>query len=173
MKKGKFKKVPLLYGFANMEGLLRIGFFDTWIDKMNEKISDFLPADLKFNSEIEKESVAKIVKEFYFGQKSVNNDNVLAYIDYFSDVIFGYPALRAVKLQVEDGHDQIYLYEYSFVDEMTPLVPHTNVRGANHGAQTFHLFGKQTLDDTAPTTGEFKQMSSTLRQMWSNFIKTG
>ncbi|WP_206165786.1 carboxylesterase family protein, partial [Citrobacter braakii] len=87
---------------------------------MNDDFSDFLPADLKFETKEEKREVAKQIKEFYFGDKPVDNDSVLAYVDYFSDIIFAYPTLKAVKLHAEAGHDQVYLYEYSFVDENTP-----------------------------------------------------
>lgn len=173
MKKGKFRKVPLLYGFANMEGLLRIPFFDLWKEKMNEKFSDFLPADLKFNNEVEKEKIAKVVKEFYFGKKAIDNDSVLAYVDYFSDVIFAYPTLRAVKLHIEDGHDQIYLYEYSIVDEGTPKVPYTNIQGATHCAQTMAVFGTKIFEFNSSETEQFKNMSSLIRKIWANFIKTG
>lgn len=43
LKSGNYRKVPLLYGFANMEGLIRIDLFDFWKEKMNERFLDFLP----------------------------------------------------------------------------------------------------------------------------------
>lgn len=51
LNNGHYKKVPVLYGFANMEGLMRLYFFSIWEISMNKKFSDFLPADLKFQSE--------------------------------------------------------------------------------------------------------------------------
>ncbi|KOB58168.1 Carboxylesterase, partial [Operophtera brumata] len=173
LKNAHYKKLPVLHGFANMEGLVRIDFFDYWKNRMNETFSDFLPADLKFESEEQKEDVAKKVKEFYFGDNPVDEGNVLAYVDYFTDVIFAYSTLRSINLMVENGHDQIYLYEYSFVDENTPVVPHTNIKGANHCAQSIAVAGAlftQTSD--AMFTEEFTIISSTLRQIWANFIKT-
>nr|ADD97153.1 carboxylesterase [Helicoverpa armigera] len=175
LKSGNYRKVPLLYGFANMEGLLRIGFFDIWKHKMNEKFSDFLPPDLKFDSDEEREEVANKIKKFYFGDKPVDNDNILKYVDSFSDVIFAYPMLRAVKLHAEAGNDQVYLYEYSFVDEDIPLVPHTNVRGADHCAQSMALFdGKNlTQSDESQATPEYQNMMKIIRETWHNFLKTG
>lgn len=157
-----------------MEGLVRVGFFDVWKDKMNEKFSEFLPGDLIFDTEEKKKEIAKAVKEFYFGEKIVENDTILAYIDYFSDIMFTYPMLRAVKLQLESGHDQIYLYEYSFVDEDSTVVPYTNVRGAEHCAQTMAVFGRPALAGIKKKlTEEFIKSSATIRQIWANFIKTG
>lgn len=176
IKNGDYKKVPLLCGFANMEGLLRIDFFDLmWKDMMNAKFADFLPADLKFETEDEREEVAKKIKSFYFGEEPISNNNILRYVDYFSDVIFVYSALRAVRLHVEAGHNQVYLYEYSFVDDDTPVVPHTNIRGANHCAETVAVGDGATWSkfDEDMLSEEYKAMKKIIREMWHNFIKTG
>lgn len=175
LSRGDYKKVPLLYGFADMEGLLRMMFFDVWKDKMEENFADFLPADLKFESETKKKEVAKEIKEFYFGDKPVDNENVLAYVDYFSDVIFAYPTLRAVMLHAKAGHDQVFLYEYSFVDEDTPVVPYTNVRGANHCAQSAAVADGKNLQDYVEDgiSDQYKNMKKIMRDIWHNFVKTG
>ncbi|KAJ8733884.1 hypothetical protein PYW07_014435 [Mythimna separata] len=175
LKKGNYKKLPVLYGFAKMEGLLRMGFFDFWKHKMNEKFSDFLPPDLKFESEDEREEVANKIKEFYFGDKPVDEENVLGYVDFFSDVIIAYPMLWATKLQVEAGNNEIYLYEYTFVDEDVHIVPHTNIRGADHCAQTAAVIDGKNLTYFHETdlTAQFKSMKKVVREIWHNFIKTG
>ncbi|CAH0600384.1 unnamed protein product [Chrysodeixis includens] len=176
LQKGTYKKLPLLYGFANMEGKLRLFFFDIWKHKMNEKFSDFLPADLTFKSNEDREEIAEKVKKFYFGDKPVGDDNILGYVDYFSDVIFTFPMLRAVKLHVEAGHDQVYLYEFSFVDENTPIVPHTNIRGADHCAQSFALLDPLNIQlpntNQNAATPEFQNIQKTIRKIWHNFFKT-
>lgn len=83
-----FRKVPLLYGFTDMEGLLRIDQYDDWFDAMNDNFSEFLPADLEFEDENEKERVAQSVKEFYFGNSRVGIRTIFGYIYYFTDAIF-------------------------------------------------------------------------------------
>uniref|UniRef100_A0A2A4J321 Carboxylic ester hydrolase n=1 Tax=Heliothis virescens TaxID=7102 RepID=A0A2A4J321_HELVI len=175
LKSGNYRKLPVLYGFANMEGLLRVDFFEFWKHKMNEKFSDFLPADLQFDSDEEREEVASKIKKFYFGDKPVGDDNILGYVDFFSDVIFTYPMLWAVKLHVEAGNNQVYLYEYNFVDEDTPVVPHTTVRGANHCAQTVAVGDglNFTQPDETLATPQFREMKKTIREIWHNFVKTG
>nr|ARM65383.1 putative antennal esterase CXE12 [Ectropis obliqua] len=173
LKSGDYRKVPLLYGFASMEGLIRIDFFETWKDKMNEKFSDFLPPDLAFESTEQREEVARLVKSFYFEDKPVGADTVLAYVDFFSDVMFAYPMLRTVKYHVEAGHDQIYLYDYDYVDENTPDIPHAGIKGAFHCAQSAAIFNVPSFDGKTKTTDEFLKMSATLRSIWGNFIKTG
>ncbi|CAH0600382.1 unnamed protein product [Chrysodeixis includens] len=175
LKNGNYKKLPVLYGFAEKEGMWRLIAYDGFMNKMNEKFSDFLPPDLHFKSEEEKEAVADKIKKFYFGDKPVGNDQILKFIDYYSEITFSFSMLWAVKLYVESGHDQVYLYEYSFVDEETPLVPHTNVRGAEHCAQTYAVMdGKNPMEaDESLLTPEHKEMKNIMRGIWHNFIKTG
>ena len=98
---------------------------------------------------------------------------MLGYIDFFSDILINYPMLRAVKLYVEAGNDQVYLYEYSFVEEDDPVLP--NIRGATHCAQSLAVMdGKNvTHGDETLATPRFKDMKKVMREMWHNFVKTG
>ncbi|XP_026324376.1 esterase FE4-like [Hyposmocoma kahamanoa] len=178
LKSGKYNKVPLLYGFANMEGLLRVQTgYDLFKDKMNSKFSDFLPADLEFESDAQKEEVAKQVKEFYFGDKAIGDKTILAYIDYFSDVMFAYPTLRAVKYHAEAGNDQVYLYEYSFPEEqLLPKSIQTQIKGANHCAQTIAVMDPVTISDLLPPQNpseDLLNLKKVTRELWLNFIATG
>ncbi|XP_045456296.1 cholinesterase 1-like [Melitaea cinxia] len=178
LKSGNYKKVPMLYGFAQMEGLFRLPLFELWKDQMKEKFSVFLPADLHFRDDSEKDEVAKEIRNFYFGNNLEKDKTVLAYIDYFTDTIFAYPTLRSVKLHVQNGHNDIYLYEYSFVSDDNPVIPYTNnIRGADHCAQTFaildgHWAGNGTVSEES-LTAHYKQMKASLREIWLNFITTG
>ncbi|XP_045761418.1 cholinesterase 1-like [Maniola jurtina] len=165
LKKGNFKTVPMLYGFTNMEGLFRVPLFEQWKVLMNEKFSNFLPADLKFNNDTEMEEVAEKVRQFYFGAKYVEDETILGFVNYFADIMFTYPILRSVKFQVEAGNHEIYLYEYSYFDDTTPYIPHTSIRGAAHCAQSFAI-----LDGVASVD---ENHSKSLRELWLNFMTTG
>lgn len=176
LRTGRYDKVPLLHGFANMEGIARVISFDKWRHGMNEKFSNFLPADLQFDSAEEKEEVAKEIKEFYFGNKMVDEESILQYIDYFTDVLFANGHLRALKLHVAANHDKIYLYEYSFVDEEESTIPYTDsVRGAAHCAQTAAIVDGLAFSNKPENNAsdDNKKMKSLMRELWSNFITTG
>ncbi|CAG4922081.1 unnamed protein product [Colias eurytheme] len=174
LKNGNYVRLPMLYGFANMEGLIREPLFEEWKDKMSNKFSDFLPPDLQFENEEDRNNVINKIKKFYFGDGQVNDDKVLSYIDFFSDVIFTYSTLRSVKFHVEAGNDRIYLYEYTFVDEHTPIISHTNVRGAAHCAQSEDIAdGNFTNSNENVMTKEHREMKKLLRDLWYNFATTG
>uniref|UniRef100_A0A2A4J3H7 Carboxylic ester hydrolase n=1 Tax=Heliothis virescens TaxID=7102 RepID=A0A2A4J3H7_HELVI len=175
IKSGNYRKVPILIGTTNMEGLIQVNKLQMWEMAMNENFSDFLPADLQFDKEEQKEEIAKKVKEFYFGDQPVGEDTILSYVEYFSDVMFNFPTLRTVQLLVESGHDQIYLYQYSFVDESTPYVPFTKVRGAGHCAQSVAIFDgvPSVTDDESKLSVEYQQMKATMRRILHNFAVHG
>nr|ADD97142.1 carboxylesterase [Helicoverpa armigera] len=175
IKSGNYRKVPILIGTSNMEGLLEKNKFKRWEMAMNENFSEFLPGDLQFDNTEEKKETAKKVKELYFGEQPVSEDTILSYIQYFGDVMFNYPTLRTVQLLIESGHDQIYLYQYSFVDESTPFVPYTKVRGAGHCAQSVAIFdGIAFVTSNESTLSvEYQQMKATMRELWTNFAVHG
>lgn len=170
LKSGDFIKVPMLYGFTSMEGLMRVPLFNSWKLAMNQNFSEFLPPDLIFENDGEKQEVSRQIKEFYFGKRLIDSDAIIGYINFFTDVMFVSPALRSVSLNVESGNNEVYLYYYSFVDETEPYIMYTKLRGANHCAQSLSIF-----DDLKPKnyTEAYNNMREVMREMWHNFITTG
>lgn len=69
---------------------------------MNAKFSDIMPGNLEFESAMQKEEMAKQVKEFHFGDKHIGDYTILAYIVirtyYYTKVIFAYMAFKSRKI---------------------------------------------------------------------------
>ncbi|CAG9782832.1 unnamed protein product [Diatraea saccharalis] len=174
LKRGNYKKLPYLAGFTNGDGLLNIGIFDQWKNEMNDDFSEFLPANLQFINKKQKEKIAKDIKEFYFGNKTVSEDTVVSYVDYFTDVMFAHPAVQAVQYHVKAG-SKVYLYQYNYVDELTPFIPYSNVKKAYHTAESFAVYdGLKLFNITENNLPENnRQHKAIMRQLWGNFIKTG
>ncbi|XP_023955054.2 carboxylic ester hydrolase-like [Bicyclus anynana] len=176
LKSGNYEKLPTLYGFTDMDGLLKFPQFNDWIDEMNTNFSNFLPADLHFKDEFEKEAVVQKIKSFYFGDKPVSPESSVEFIHYYGDIMFSCPMLRTVKYLVEAGHKQVYLYEYSFVEDSTPVIPHSNQRGANHCAQTFSTldgFWNDTLVDEQYVSADMIKQKEIMRPIWLSFMTKG
>ncbi|KAH9634200.1 hypothetical protein HF086_001402 [Spodoptera exigua] len=169
LSQGNYTKVPRMYGFTNMDGSVRFSVFDTWKEMMNEKFSDFLPSELNFDSEEIKEQVAERVKQFYFGDSPVGDHNFLSYIYYNTDVLFAYPMLKTLSTRVGALEDSIYLFEYSFVDENSPVYPLTDEVGARHCSQERIV----SDGDLTGATEEYKRMQEIMREYWMNFIANG
>ncbi|XP_050353711.1 esterase FE4-like [Nymphalis io] len=170
LKSGNYSKVPMLYGVAEMEGMFRLPNFEEWKTMMNNNFTDFLPGNLIFRNEEERDNIANKIKHFYFGDEPVSEKNILKYVQYFSDVLFTYGTAKAVKLQVEAGNNQIYLYEFGYADENNDYIVHTKTRGATHCAQTnavLDLGNEENLSDA------YKKLKMLMRNLWLNFITTG
>ncbi|XP_063387093.1 esterase E4-like [Cydia fagiglandana] len=168
MKKGKNKQLAVLTGFANMEGLSRSIKFDEWSEKMNEKLDDFLPADLVFNDNKLKESFIKEIKDKYFKGEEVSHDTLQGYVDYFSDSMFKYSILKSAKLHAERTERPLFLYEFSYVGDLN--AKHffwDKITGASHRDQTAYIldFYGFTNKDSDLTTRD------RLTMMWADFVK--
>lgn len=170
IKNGEYTKVPMLYGFTNMEGQMRLSNFPIWKNMMNDNFADFLPDDLQFQTEEEMNEVINSIHSVYFNNQPVSDESVLGYIYYLTDIGFAYPVLRSSKERVESQNDTIYLYEYSFVDENTRPVLDTGVSGAAHCSQARIIFDQNIFDNATP---EYLQMVTIMRQLWLSFIVTG
>ncbi|KAJ2945101.1 hypothetical protein O0L34_g9157 [Tuta absoluta] len=175
LKNGHYNKVPVLYGFTNMEGLLRIeDGYVRFMSDINEKFPDYLPNDLRFKDEEEKRKIADEVRLYYFGDKKINNDTIIEYINLFSDNIFAHPALRSVKLQVEAGNDQIYLYQFSYpFDNPAPDGVKVKLEGSDHCAQTYIVLDGSPELDIFGAGEDLSIIRNVTRQFWYNFITTG
>ncbi|XP_028170038.1 venom carboxylesterase-6-like [Ostrinia furnacalis] len=160
IKNGDYVRRPLLYGFANMEGLYRTRYFESWTVGMNDNYSDYLPADLGFRTEEEKQEAAERIKQFYFGDKLVDNKTSLEYVEYFTDAMFVYAMQRSVTLQVGAGNNDIYLFVYSFVDKDSEYVPYTDIQGATHCMEAHAAMD----EDESEITPEYKMMKQTMRE---------
>ncbi|CAH2093604.1 unnamed protein product [Euphydryas editha] len=170
LRSGDYPKVPLLIGVSNREGIYRLDMFETWKTMMNSNFSDFLPVDLSFETDDEREIVIEKIKRFYFDNKPVSEKNILKYVDYVTDVMFAYGAAKAVKLHVEAGHKQVYLFEYAHTDETDPYIIHTTTKGAYHCEHREPLIDQRD-EHQLPDT--YKQIQVILRELWLNFFTTG
>ncbi|KAG6463799.1 hypothetical protein O3G_MSEX014080 [Manduca sexta] len=170
LKNGDFPAMPLLYGLAKEEGIFRIpNILIGWLSKMNEQFSDFLPNELEFESAEEKERVANTVRTFYFGNRSIGISTIPEYVDFHTDVLFGYRMMKGLTLRLEAKDQPIYLYKYSFVDENTQPIWFTNVTGADHCDQVNIM----SDHDTTGKTNAYINMQNMTRSLWTNFILTG
>ncbi|KAG6462229.1 hypothetical protein O3G_MSEX013129 [Manduca sexta] len=149
LKNGDFPAMPLLYGLANDEGMFRMpNILTGWLSKMNEHFSDFLPNELEFESVEEKERVAITVRTFYFGNRPIGISTIPEYVEFYTDVLYGYRMMKGLTLRLEAKDQPIYLYQYSFVDENTQPMWFTNVTGTNHCEQASIISDHDTTGKT-------------------------
>ncbi|CAG9789483.1 unnamed protein product [Diatraea saccharalis] len=168
LKKGGIKKLAILSGFTNMEGLSRSALFGKWKELMNENFSDFLPADLIFKDVKTKEEVAEVVKSYYFKGDAITVESKQEYVDYFSDSMFIYPILKSLSLHAAITTRPVYVYEFSYFGQLS--TPHNfmeTIKGVTHRDQVSYIW------DFFGFTSDLKDMDvrDRMTYMWTDFVK--
>lgn len=168
INKGEQNDVALLTGFANMEGISRTIKFGTWREEMNENLADFLPADLKFDSEKARNDTISAIRKRYFNDKELTAESLQNYVDYFSDSMFKTGIIKSAKLHADISKRPVYLYEFSYVGKLN--IEHNymdRIKGASHRDQTAYLL------DFFGYTNNYKDLDvrEKMTLMWTDFVK--
>lgn len=168
MKRGDHKKVAVLTGFCNMEGLSRSVKFDSWSEDMNKDFTNFLPADLKFNSKEEIQKTIDIIKTNYFNNKEITIDNLQGYIDYFGDSMFKYPIIKSANYHAANSKRPVYFYEFAYVGTLNFKHYYVDrIQGASHRDQSSYILDffsfTNNLDDLL--------MRHRMTTLWADFVK--
>ncbi|XP_013201054.1 esterase FE4-like [Amyelois transitella] len=176
---GKFPIIPILYGFTNMEKIYKLDNYEYWKTKFNEHFTEFLPMDIKFDSDNQKDTIIRAIKEFYFGitPGGYFNNSEQSFINYFTDVYFLYGTLRSVRLQVVAGNHHVYLYEYSFVDDDNPdqsdINTHVQGQGAYLYEAKYSYADVPEIPHNKTDSEKSKRVKKLLKEIWINFITKG
>lgn len=166
--KGDYKKIPVLTGFSNMEGISRTIKFGEWSDMMNENFADFLPADLAFDTDKSRDAFIKDIKKHYFKDEEVTHDTLQEYVDYFSDSMFKYGIMKSAKMHSLKSKRPVFMYEFTYVGKLNFKHYYMDkIKGASHRDQTAYLL------DFFEFTTKAKDMDTRDRMttMWTDFVK--
>lgn len=166
-QKGDYKRIPVLTGFANMEGISRTFKFDEWSEAMNENFADFLPADLTFDTTNSRDALIGDIKQHYFKGEDVSHDTLKGYVDYFSDTMFKYSIIKSAKLH-SDSNKPVFLYEFTYVGKLSLKHYYMDkLDGASHRDQTSYLLDFFGFTDDLNDLDTRDRMTA----MWSDFVK--
>lgn len=168
--RGGYPTLPILYGFAELEGSVREEDFGVVNDEMNENFADFLPEDLAFETEDERQAVGNLIKQLYFsGSIGTDDESLRNFLDYYSDILFVNPMLRGLNRRRVSNGDTVYLYEYTHLADITPPLLNSTVHAAQHCDQELIILDR----DTSHFTPRDLAMRNLLREMLINFVITG
>lgn len=168
LKKGKYGDFALLTGFANMEGISRTSEFEEWRVQMDENLADFLPADLVFDNDKERDEFIKEVRQFYFDNKPITIESLQSYIDYFSDAMFKYAVLKSLKLHSQNLKRSIFAYEFTYVGKLSTQHNYMDkIRGASHRDASAYIL------DFYDWTRNYTDMDrrDLMNFMWADFLR--
>ncbi|XP_063895869.1 esterase E4 [Helicoverpa armigera] len=169
LHKSDYEKIPVLTGFANMEGISRTIRFADWSEMMNDHFADFLPGDLAFDSDKSRDDFINDVKKYYFKNEEITHDSVEGYIDdYFSDSMFKYAIMKSAKMHALKSTRPVYMYEFSYVGKLS--FKHgfmARIKGASHRDQTSYLIDFYDFTNSLADMDTRDRMTA----MWTDFVK--
>lgn len=87
---GNFNKVPLIIAIAPKEGMYRLEIFEESKTSMANNFSQYLPSNLKYKTEKEKEETIKSIKKLLFSKWRHNKNGIYRffyrYLLYLSSI---------------------------------------------------------------------------------------
>ncbi|CAK1583914.1 unnamed protein product [Parnassius mnemosyne] len=165
LKDAHFYHVPLMIAYTNA---VEVKIISDNIQRFNvipDNFENLLPNNLKYESEVFKHKLAKLVKEFYFGENEVGDSLIPNYVDYVNDIFVEYPVIKSSILHAR-ASQPVYLMKFTYRGSKSS-VKQEEIPGAGHGDIYMYIFSNERL------SGDEKQIADRLVTLITNFIKMG
>ncbi|KAI5631412.1 carboxylesterase family domain-containing protein [Phthorimaea operculella] len=145
IKSETFNKVPIMLGFASVEGMLFYGINnDRSFQDLNDNFVDKLPCVFSWLHPKEKKRLARKIRSHYFGKKRINRSAVKEIVNYYSDWM-AYGTVDAfTELMVKYSDQPVYSYMFAYEGERNfakfMFGDGTGLKGASHSDDIFYVF---------------------------------
>lgn len=165
--------ISLIYGSNSKEGLFLISEeTPQTVDERNGRY--MFASDLEFKDENTADTVAKEVKEFYFGKDTIDMTKILNMSEIYTHLYFEMPALIESETLIKNNDKPVYNYYFDYAGSRNALKYISGYRdsdGACHGDDLFYLFKPDFLRFWI--TKEDRKVIDSMTEMWTNFAKYG
>lgn len=171
LKSGNYNKVPMMFLYSTLEGLFLRSeeyYKSNYKERMELNFTEFLPADLIFDTPEIRNHIGNNIKQFYFGNKSIDDDNIMGYLNYFGDYLIMHGLLNSVQIHSKDDNP-VYLMEFAYKGDMgTQEEFYDNIEVAGHGDVIKHaILTHAIIDDND------KHTVDRMAKLIANFVKFG
>jgi len=176
MQSGNYNKVPLLLGYNTREGLL----FEIMEKRANtnEKITNFEKAVPNLLNLPEKSpmsvKIAKLIKEFYYGNEEPTQANVDKYYTLQTDNFFLRGIYSTAKNILATSDTPVYFYRFCVESSLNVYKVFADVKapGVCHADELGYMF---KMSITPPVkSGSLEDITiKRLTKYWTNFARSG
>ncbi|XP_015115295.1 venom carboxylesterase-6 isoform X2 [Diachasma alloeum] len=186
LKSGNLTDIPWMTGFTSHEGALRAanlyGHDDTkhYIQKLANNYLELAPVTFMYDNVCSKymhTQIAEKIREFYLGNRAIDESTRMDLIHMYSDAMFTVNAAKAVEKHLKSLGSPIYYYYLAY-------------RGSNSWSKVFgdgerdygvchcddllYLFPQgEVFSPGSVLTEEDGKMVDIMTTLWYNFAKTG
>ncbi|KYM89950.1 Venom carboxylesterase-6 [Atta colombica] len=177
---GDVQDIPWVTGVTSEEGLYPVAEFisdDESLKQLNDNWDILGPNFLDFNYTIPKEKhveIARLIKEHYFGTKSIDQQSVKELIQMTSDRFFVVDGEKAARMQAKVNQNPVWFHYFNYRGEqsLSDVFSGTTVNyGVSHGDDSFYVVDTKWLNPT--TTQKDRNMQKHLIDFWVLFATEG
>lgn len=185
LKQGRVADVAWMTGITSEEGTLRVpalyGLADgEFAKKLNDQFEEIAPITLLYEDTCPKKlrpQVTKKIREFYLGDRAIDNSTRFNLIDMYSDAWFIHAAQTSVRHYLRTQSSPVYYYYFAYRGSASfskIFGDPTQDYGVSHADELQYLFpvGEQLFPDV-PLSPEDQRMIDVLTSLWCNFAKFG
>uniref|UniRef100_A0A182JPS1 carboxylesterase n=1 Tax=Anopheles christyi TaxID=43041 RepID=A0A182JPS1_9DIPT len=168
--------LPLLEGCNDGEGILALRSLGKRWKAFGKAPERFVPVLLGRAPELDRTVVGLEIKQFYFGERSVNESTIDKMCDLLSDNTFiTNSATSAEWLAKYQPNARHFHYRFTYDGRFSMLkriFQLSNVPGACHGDDTLYMFNPGFLPKLPPTSDECRVRDICIA-LWTSFAKHG
>ncbi|CAH0586800.1 unnamed protein product [Chrysodeixis includens] len=176
---GEVNTADVIMGYNSQESLLMIPFYVgqnfSYINRYRRYSEMLVPSKILINStnNIILE-LGEQIKDFYFGDKTISEENMPEFITFNNFAILVYDVHRFIRRWPRVG--RVYFYKFSIVTSRSVYsqagVPY-GINGASHFDDLFHEFDPKSLNMTLTKDSEEYDLVQILPTLFTNFAKYG
>lgn len=176
LKTGKYANVPWICGMNSEEGLYRAAYLylnENLLKDLNQNFSRIMRITLDTKNP-QFDIIGGQIREFYFGNKAIDNSTVtnLAYL--YSDIHFVSAVDLGVRYHLQYAKQPVYYYVFSHqgrnsFSELFGSPPF--IYGTCHMDELIYMFPLQILFGNSTLSQGDLFYSNLLTKMWTNFAK--
>ncbi|CAD0201630.1 unnamed protein product [Chrysodeixis includens] len=177
LDRGEVNTADIMLGYNSEETLIMIPFYVNpefrYINRYSRYPEMLVPSKILIKYPIDVSlSLAKTIKEFYFGEKEVSEENMAEFVTLNNFINLAYDVHRFVRRWPKVGN--VFFYQFSLRTSRS-LYSENNlgITGVAHFEELFHEFDPKMLNFSLPKDSEEYKLVQIFPTLVTNFAKTG
>lgn len=171
--------IPIIMGLLDGDGMTMGSYYRN--KKLHLFDNDYvrmIPLSLNIDPDSdEAKKLGKKIKEFYFGDRHIDEGTISEFVNFMNDFHFTIPQTMCNELHARyQPNSRQFVYDFRYDGELNlfkKLLNMSDVPGAAHFDELFYLFDAKILDEKVSESSSAWKMRQTMCKMWTNFAKHG
>uniref|UniRef100_A0A1B6DM88 Carboxylic ester hydrolase n=1 Tax=Clastoptera arizonana TaxID=38151 RepID=A0A1B6DM88_9HEMI len=175
----QFAQVPLITGITTDEISYRTDLLfsnATLTEQLDKEFLRYAPVEFQYErSGPRSENISRTIREFYLGNKAINNDTEIELGQIYGDAHLIFSGIQTAKLLAEKSSQPVYFYLFDYSGRYTSrYYPSLRTKpGVLHSDDLIYLLDNDLFLPVFNTTDPESKVIQLMTSMWSNFAKNG